>query len=190
MSFDALVSNLHINSYLDVLKAQSISLLGKVVIAIVVFAAGWLVIRYLKMLFNRVLRRGRVDQALVKLMSSLLTFVGWIIVISAVFKVLGFTEVSLAFSGSLALIAMGLANSASSIVGDLFSGVTLIADDDFEIGQRVTAAGITGTLEAIDMRKTRIRDDNGNLYIIPNRSIDGGTITVVKPAEEKSKSAS
>ena len=60
---------------------------------------------------------------------------------------------SLAFSGSLALIAMGLANSASSIVGDLFSGVTLIADDDFEIGQRVTAAGITGTLEAIDMRK-------------------------------------
>lgn len=86
MSFDALVSNLHINSYLDVLKAQSISLLGKVVIAIVVFAAGWLVIRYLKMLFNRVLRRGRVDQALVKLMSSLLTFVGWIIVISAVLR--------------------------------------------------------------------------------------------------------
>ena len=43
MSFDALVSNLHINSYLDVLKAQSISLLGKVVIAIVVLLpGGWL----------------------------------------------------------------------------------------------------------------------------------------------------
>ncbi|MDD4264644.1 MAG: mechanosensitive ion channel [Firmicutes bacterium] len=190
MSLDALLGGLKVDSYFDILKAQSISLFTKIFVAIVILFAGWLIIRYMKKVFVQIVNRGRWDEALVKLLGSVLSFVGWIVVIAAVFKVLGFTEVSLAFSGSLALIAMGLANSASSIVGDLFSGVSLIADDDFEIGKKVTAAGITGTVEAIDMRKTRIRDEKGNLYIVPNKSVDNGTITINTLAKEERQSAS
>lgn len=171
-------------------KGQAVGMLNKIILAAIVFFVGWLLIGNLKKLFEKLLMRGRLDKALVNLLGSVLTFAGWIIVIAAIFKVLGFTEVSLAFSGSLALVAMGLATSASSIVGDLFSGVSLIADDDFQLGSRVTAAGVTGVVESIDMRKTRIRDDKGNLFVIPNKAIDNGTVTIISPpsiAEEEEK---
>mgnify|MGYP000982313273 CR=1 FL=1 len=171
-------------------KGQAVGMLNKIILAAIVFFVGWLLIGNLKKLFEKLLMRGRLVKALVNLLGSVLTFAGWIIVIAAIFKVLGFTEVSLAFSGSLALVAMGLATSASSIVGDLFSGVSLIADDDFQLGSRVTAAGVTGVVESIDMRKTRIRDDKGNLFVIPNKAIDNGTVTIISPpsiAEEEEK---
>ncbi len=169
--------------YWDLFKTQAISLLNKAVLAALVFLIGWLIINNFKKILVRILEKGRLDKALTNLLGSVLNFAGWVIVISAVFKVLGFTEVSLAFSGSLALVAMGLASSASSVVGDLFSGVSLIADDDIEIGTRVTAAGVTGIVESIDMRKTKVRDDNGNLYIIPNKAIDNATLTILAPAK-------
>lgn len=179
------MNQIQLDSYLELFKNQSINILSKVLLAFLVFFAGWVIIRYLKELIMQIIKRGHWDKALTKLISSVLSFTGWIITIAAIFKVLGFTEVSLAFSGSLALVAMGLANSASSIVGDLFSGVSLIADDDFEIGAKVTAAGITGIVEGVDMRKTRIRDDKGNLYILPNKSVDNAIITITAPVKSE-----
>lgn len=183
MLIDSLLNDPKIDSYWMLFKNQTLGVLHKLVLAIVVFFVGWILINNLRKVIMRIIERGRLDVALTKLIASILNFAGWIIVIAAIFKVLGFTEVSLAFSGSLALIAMGLASSASAVVGDLFSGVSLIADDDFEIGTRVTAAGITGVVEGIDMRKTRIRDDKGNLYIVPNKAVDNATVTILKPSE-------
>lgn len=169
--------------YLAVAKTQGLSILHKIIMAALVFGVGWLLINNIKRVFLRIMARGRLDKALTNLIGSVLTFAGWVIVIAAIFKVLGFTEVSLAFSGSLALVAMGLASSASSVVGDLFSGVSLIADDDFQIGCRVTAAGVTGEVISIDMRKTKIIDDKGNLYIIPNKALDNSTLAILAPLE-------
>lgn len=198
MNVDSLFTSLNQvvpdTNYWELLKTQAISLLNKIILAAIVFFIGWLIITNFKKVFLKILERGRLDKALTNLLGSVLNFAGWVIVISAIFKVLGFTEVSLAFSGSLALVAMGLATSASSVVGDLFSGVSLIADDDFQIGTRVMAAGVTGVVESIDMRKTKVRDDKGNLYIIPNKAIDNATLTILAPTknslEEKSQRSS
>ncbi len=198
MNVDSLFASLNQvvpdTNYWELIKSQAIGLLNKIILAAIVFFIGWLIITNFKKVFITILERGRLDKALTNLLGSVLNFAGWVIVISAIFKVLGFTEVSLAFSGSLALIAMGLASSASSVVGDLFSGVSLIADDDFQIGTRVTAAGVTGMVESIDMRKTKVRDDKGNLYIIPNKAIDNATLTILAPTknilEEKGQKSS
>ena len=45
-----------------------------------------------------------------------------------------------------------------------------------------------GMVEELTIRKTRIRDQEGNLHTIPNRNIDGGTYVIVasKPVPETS----
>lgn len=73
-------------------------------------------------------------------------------------------------SAGIAGVAIGLA--AQTIVKDVFNGVLILVEGQFNVGEVIKAAGITGTVEAMSLRKTTIRDGNdGTLYMIPNSQI-------------------
>ena len=44
-------------------------------------------------------------------------------------------------------------------------------EDQFNVGDTVRLAGLTGTVEAMTLRKTTVRDGDGTLYVIPNSQI-------------------
>ena len=135
-------------------------------------------ISYIKESLKSLLTDVNVDPALSTLLSDIIKFILWILTFALIFNLLGVKEVSLALGGSIALIGMGLAKSVSNIVGDLASGIFLIMDDDFQVGYKINAHKIEGIIEAIDIRKTKIRDTNGNLQIIPNKMIDSSVIII------------
>jgi small conductance mechanosensitive channel len=66
-------------------------------------------------------------------------------------------------------VAIGLA--AQSIVKDVLNGVIILIEDQFDVGDTVRLAGLTGNVEAMTLRKTTVRDGDGTLYIIPNSQI-------------------
>jgi small conductance mechanosensitive channel len=66
-------------------------------------------------------------------------------------------------------IAIGLA--AQNIVKDLLNGILILIEDQFNVGDTVRLAGLAGTVEAMTLRKTTVRDGDGTLYIIPNSQI-------------------
>lgn len=72
-------------------------------------------------------------------------------------------------SAGIAGVAIGLA--AQSLVKDMLNGVFILIEDQFNVGERVRIAGMTGTVEAMTLRKTTVRDDDGTLYVIPNSQI-------------------
>ena len=84
---------------------------------------------------------------------------------------------------------MGLAVGfgAQSIVRDFISGIFIILENQYRIGDWVTIAGHTGQVEAITVRQTVIRDSKGHRHSIPNgevgastnRSVDFGLINLV-----------
>jgi len=47
----------------------------------------------------------------------------------------------------------------------------------------VTAGGVKGVIQSLDLRKTRIIGEDGKLYVIPNRSVESATWTVEKREE-------
>jgi small conductance mechanosensitive channel len=47
----------------------------------------------------------------------------------------------------------------------------MIAENQFDIGDYVTVGAVSGLVEEIGMRTTRIRDDVGKVYIISNGDI-------------------
>ena len=72
-------------------------------------------------------------------------------------------------SAGIAGIAIGLA--AQNIVKDMLNGILIIIEDQFNVGDTVRIAGLAGTVEAMTLRKTTVRDADGTLYVIPNSQI-------------------
>jgi small conductance mechanosensitive channel len=93
----------------------------------------------------------------------------WLIAGLQFLDALGFNLAPLLASAGVAGIAIGLA--AQNIVKDVMNGVLILIEDQFEVGDTVRLAGMTGTVEAMTLRKTTVRDADGALYIIPNSQI-------------------
>ena len=66
-------------------------------------------------------------------------------------------------------VALGF--GAQSLVRDVISGFFIIIEDQFAVGDMITIDEMTGTVEQIELRISRIRNSNGDLHIIPNGEI-------------------
>ena len=82
---------------------------------------------------------------------------------------LGVNLAPLLASAGVVGIAIGLA--AQNIVKDMLNGILILLEDQFNVGDTVRLAGLAGTVEAMTLRKTTVRDGDGTLYVIPNSQI-------------------
>src|ERR1039457_5516695 len=114
---------------------------------------------------------GRVSQ--VKTLAGVIRTTGlaiiWLITGLQFLATLGVNLAPLLASAGVAGIAIGLA--AQNIVKDVLNGVLILIEDQFDVGDTVRLAGLTGTVEAMTLRKTTVRDADGTLYIVPNSQI-------------------
>ncbi len=147
------------------------------------FILGWLAIKLLTSIVGKALKAARVEPTIASLFRAAISMAGWIFVIGAVLKALGLNEIALAVSGSIALIAMALATAASGTTGDIIAGVFLVGDEDFKVGYTVTAAGVTGVIKSIDLRKCRILAEDGKLHVVPNKAVETATWVVLARGE-------
>ncbi|HHT26947.1 MAG TPA: mechanosensitive ion channel family protein [Firmicutes bacterium] len=169
------------------LLTQSAQYLAKVPGAIVTLLATWIIIRLVKKLVKTATQLTKADPTAQSLLSSGVGFVGWVIGIAATLNALGLQQISLALGGSVALVAMALATGLNTISQDLLAGIFLLSDDDFNIGAKVRATGLEGEIMKLTIRKTKIRDRDGVLHVIPNRNIDAATFTIISPAPGRDK---
>jgi small-conductance mechanosensitive channel len=72
-------------------------------------------------------------------------------------------------SAGVAGVAIGLA--AQTIVKDVLNGILILIEDQYNVGDVVTLAGMTGTVDSMTLRKTTVRGFDGTIYIIPNSQI-------------------
>ena len=76
---------------------------------------------------------------------------------------------------SIGGLAIGLA--AQDTLANLFGAVAIFADRPFRIGDRVKLDAVDGTVEGIGLRSTRVRNLDGHLVTIPNKTMGNATIT-------------
>ena len=84
-------------------------------------------------------------------------------------NVLHFNLGPLLASAGVAGVAIGLA--AQTIVKDVLNGILILIEDQYNVGDVVTLAGMTGTVDTMTLRNTTLRGFDGTLYIIPNSQI-------------------
>ncbi len=97
--------------------------------------------------------------------SFVLGFVAAIMVLQAA----GINVVPLLTTAGVAGVAIGF--GSQKLVRDWISGMFILIEDQFGVGDRVTIGAVTGLVEELGMRTTRIRGENGSLYIVSNGDI-------------------
>jgi len=75
------------------------------------------------------------------------------------------------FVAVAATIGIAVGFGAQDLVKDVIAGFFILIEDQFGIGDVVSIAGVSGTVEAIKLRTTVLRDLNGNEHHVPNGNI-------------------
>jgi small conductance mechanosensitive channel len=69
------------------------------------------------------------------------------------------------------IIGLALGLGAQTLVKDAISGLFILIENQFTVGDAIKVGVITGTVEALTLRTTHVRDYYGTLHIIPNGEI-------------------
>ncbi|XPP25738.1 MAG: mechanosensitive ion channel family protein [Leucobacter sp.] len=98
--------------------------------------------------------------------------ISWTVVIVALILLLGELGVNLtAILASAGILAAGLAFGAQNIVKDILNGIFMVFEDQLGVGDLITVGQITGTVEDVGIRITKVRAADGTLWFIRNGEI-------------------
>lgn len=107
------------------------------------------------------------------------TIKGFIVVVAVLVtsQNLGLNITAMIASLSIGGLALGLA--AQDTVANLFGAVAVYLDKPFKVGDWVRIDSISGSVESIGLRSTRLRNPEGHLITVPNKTMGNATITNV-----------
>lgn len=160
----------------DTAQHLLIDVLPKVLIILLI---AWGMIRVLSYFTDRMARIAekhaaaatRVSQA--RTLSSVLRATGigiiGLLAVMWILPLIGFNLAPLLASAGVAGVAIGLA--CQTVVKDCLNGMLVLLEDQYNVGDVVKLAGLSGQVEAMSLRKTTLRDGDGTMYIIPNSQI-------------------
>ena len=115
------------------------------------------------------------SETLHKLIRSAIRYTIYFIAFFQILSTLGINTTSIVASAGIASVALGF--GAQSLVKDIISGFFIILEGQFDVGDEVKlynqAAFIAGgSVMSLGLRSTKIRSGNGEIYFIPNGSIN------------------
>jgi small conductance mechanosensitive channel len=119
-------------------------------------------------------RRRRRVATVVGLFSGVIVVIIWLVFLLTLLKDLGVDITPLIASAGIAGIALGF--GAQALVRDTISGLFIFLEGQFDVGDIVdltTSAGtVSGTVEALNIRTTSVRQYDGSLSTVPNGLIE------------------
>jgi small-conductance mechanosensitive channel len=100
---------------------------------------------------------------------SVASFFIWALAFVTILGQIGISLGPLIAGAGLAGVALGF--GAQSLVKDFLAGIFILVEDQYGVGDIVDAGEATGTVEAVSLRTTKLRDVNGTVWHIPNGAI-------------------
>jgi moderate conductance mechanosensitive channel len=73
---------------------------------------------------------------------------------------------------SAGVLGLAIGFGAQSLVRDFLSGIFMLLEDQYGVGDVINAGDATGTVEAVSLRVTRLRDVNGVVWHVRNGTIN------------------
>jgi small-conductance mechanosensitive channel len=93
----------------------------------------------------------------------------WVIFMLAALSNLGINVSALVASLGIGGIAVALA--VQNVLGDLFASLAIAVDKPFEVGDSIAITNVSGTVEHVGLKTTRIRADSGEQVVIGNAEL-------------------
>jgi small conductance mechanosensitive channel len=158
------------------LIVRPLSILLVIVVALIVAHLGGKAIRrLLDRIANQATARassGRAGARVTTMSGVVANFWRFFVFVVTAAIILGMLGVDLTpLLASATIIGATLGFGAQLIVRDYFSGFLLAVEDQFNVGETITVDLVTGVVEDVTMRVTRVRGDDGTVYFVPNGDI-------------------
>jgi small-conductance mechanosensitive channel len=115
---------------------------------------------------NRQAERARTIGSVLR---SILNAVVWIVAATMILGEFGFNLGPVIASAGIVGVAVGL--GAQTLVRDVISGIFMLVEDQYGVGDRVDVLTIKGVVERVGLRITTVRSDDGMLWYIRNGEI-------------------
>ena len=163
------------NEAIDMLKSTGVDLGLNVLTAIVIFYAGRWVINIVMRGLRTVLQKQQIDKTLETFVCNLVRIVLLVFVIVAAISALGIQTTSFIAVLGAAGLAVGLALQGS--LSNFASGVLIVLFRPYKVGDFVEAAGISGSVEEVQILTTVLKTGDNKRVIVPNSQIMDGIIT-------------
>jgi small conductance mechanosensitive channel len=166
--------------------------IDRVLPALVIIVVAWLLLRFARAFIHRVVKtlmdreategtaqelsavelRKRMD-TLDAMLGRVLQF--FIVVIAGlmVLRSFGF-DIGPAIAG-LGIVGIAVGFGAQHLVRDYLNGALILIENQFSKGDVVRVAGVAGEVEDVSLRRTTLRDLDGNVHSIPNGDISVST---------------
>ena len=148
---------------------------ANLLLALVILIVGRWVVKWGTYILTRALQRAGLDATLVRFLEKIIYYTLLVTVIIAAADQAGIKTTSFIAILGAAGLAVGLALKDS--LANFASGVLLIIFQPFRVGDMVTVAGVTGTVERIDIFSSILITPDNQKIILPNGSITGDVIT-------------
>ena len=103
------------------------------------------------------------------IITSVFSYIMFFILATVILRLFGVDVTSLLAAAGV--VGIALAFGAQTLVKDLLSGLFIWGEGSIAVGDLVSINGLDGTVAAITIRTTSIRNYNGNVYCIPNGDI-------------------
>ncbi len=151
-----------------------VATLPRLVSGVIFLLIAYLVIRIIRSIARSALSRiYPLEEALiVDLSVAIIGIFLWFGTLLALLDIVGMGDIAASLGTATGFVGLGVAFALKEMIADTVAGVYLLQDPDFQDGDRVTTASVTGTVEGIDLRKTRIRLDDGDLVVLANREVE------------------
>lgn len=155
------------------LTATGLRILGALLVA-------WLAFYALKLALRRIERSLGTTPGVVtpqeqrtRTLLSLLRSVGLVIIaVMTVFMVLGAVGVQLApLLAGAGVVGLAVSFGAQSLVKDVISGLFMLFENQFGVGDVIRIEGVSGAVEKMTLRVVVLRDVHGVVHIVPNGQI-------------------
>ncbi|MEE9912084.1 MAG: mechanosensitive ion channel family protein [Deltaproteobacteria bacterium] len=182
-----LVASAYVASQAITIKPSIAVLWQKAVILILIIQGGLWASAGISFALGRTIQK-RMDQDASS--ATTITFLGfvarlilWVIVLLLILDNLGVNITGLVAGLGIGGIAIALA--VQNILGDLFASLSIVLDKPFVIGDFVVVDALSGTVEHIGLKTTRIRSLSGEQLIFSNNDLLKSRIRNYKRMEER-----
>ncbi|HET9412023.1 MAG TPA: mechanosensitive ion channel family protein [Candidatus Saccharimonadales bacterium] len=109
------------------------------------------------------------QDTLISMLSTVLVVLVWLVAGFTILRRFGIDLTPLLAGASVLGVALGF--GAQSIIKDFLSGLFIILENQYRVGDVVNLDGSDGRVEQITIRSTVVRDNDGSVHYIPNGTI-------------------
>jgi small conductance mechanosensitive channel len=142
--------------------------------AIGIFVAIYLFGRLVRMIVLWTMRRSKADRQIRTLVRNLITATTYVVAVISALVVYGVNVAVILTAAGVGTVAIGLA--FQDLLRNVLAGIWLLLEQPFKLGDTITVADQTGTVQNITLRTTTLRTGTGELAILPNLTVFTGTV--------------